>query len=125
IYMRSCTLLISLISAFLCGCCTPNETDRELNGLIRDGWLVSVSDSPVGVYSLTVYGAVNSKLPFLVQEYTGDTRSDCFLVPKGAGYDIVILTKERLSDKARMEIHDMVKKAILEAEVGLRSSSKQ
>jgi hypothetical protein len=123
--MRSCTLLILLVSAFLCGCCTSKETDRELNGLIRDGWLVSVSDSPIGVYPVTVYSTVNSKLPSLIQKYTGDTQSDCFLVPKGAGYDIVILTRERLSEKARMDIHSIVKKAISEAESEVHPFTKQ
>src|SRR5438874_13469 len=99
--MRSHTLLISLVSVFLCGCCTSKETDRELNGLIRDGWLVSVSDSPVGVYPMTVYSTANSKLPSLIREYLGDPFGDCFLVPKRAGYDIVIVSRERLTDRAR------------------------
>ncbi len=123
--MRSRTLLISLASVFLCGCCTSKETDRELNGLIRDGWLVSVSDSPVGVYPVTVYSTVNSKLPSLIREYTGDPFSDCFLVPKEAGYDIVILTRERLADRARTEIHGIVKKAISNAEIEAQPLPKQ
>jgi hypothetical protein len=115
-HMRSCSLLISLFSVFLCGCCTSKDTVRELNGLIRDGWLVSVSDSPAGVYPLKVYCIANSKLHSMIEEQTGDSGSDCFLVPKGVGYDIVILTREPLSDKARMEIHGCIKKVISEAE---------
>jgi hypothetical protein len=120
--MRAATLIISLLSVGLCGCCTTTETDRELNGLIRNGWLVSVSDSPIGVYPVSLYCTVNAKLPTLIQNYTGDARSDCFLVPRGSAYDIVVLSHERLSEKTMTEIHGMIRKAISEAEADAQAS---
>jgi len=114
--MKMGAQLIVLLAIGLAGCCTSKESDLQLNGLIRDGWLVSTSDSPPGVFPLAVYRGVNSKLYHLMQERYRELHGACFLVPREAGYEIVVLTNQRLSQKTRNEIYEMVNKTTHDAE---------
>jgi hypothetical protein len=114
--MRLPWLLVPLLSACLSACCTSRDTDRELNGLIRCGWNVSATPLRFRVYPLEVLCRANAKLQPLIEKQTGDFRSDCFLVPQPYGYDIVILTHERLSQQVQNEFHSVVQKAITEAQ---------
>jgi len=108
--------LAAVSIAALLGCSSPTETDLALNGFIQSGWHSSVEDGPIAAYPAEVFALANPKLDDFIDKLTGDSMSECFLVPQTFGYDVVILTRKLLSKADEASVSTFVETALSQAQ---------
>jgi len=105
-----------LLIACLSACTRKQSSDLESNGVIRSGSHVHITHTLPGGYSAPVLAIANSKLDDFVSRLGSDTKIECVLVPQIAGYDIVILSRRRLTEEEEKKVKEFVDVAIAEAQ---------
>jgi hypothetical protein len=89
------------------------ENDRAYNGFIASGWRVHISHYWMGEgISSEAFAWANSKLATTFPKFTGHYGDQCLLIPDLSGYQIVILTQKRLSDRQSGRVHSLTDAAL-------------
>ena len=103
-------------------CSTLSDSDLALNGVIESGWRVSNSHNWMGGIPSEVFADANSELDTFINKLTDGDSDRCLLVPQVYGYDVVILTHKRLSDRDEKRVRAFVDTAISQAQTEAKKS---
>ncbi|MBI2517839.1 MAG: hypothetical protein HYV95_13125 [Opitutae bacterium] len=108
----STILLVVCLSA----CTRKLSPDLESDRVIRSGSHVHITHTLPGGYSAPVLAIANSKLDDFVSRLGSDVQIECVLVPQIAGYDVVILSRRRLTKEEEKKVNEFVDAAVAEAQ---------
>ena len=113
--MKAYPVVLVGCCCILSGCQEPLSSEENLiamNGVIRQGSMVSVTHSTPGVYPSETLAYANGELRRKIRVLTGDLYADCLLIPQISGYEIVILSKRYLTDAENEQMHRYIEEAI-------------
>jgi hypothetical protein len=116
-------LIVVLVAC--CGSCrqpsvAPERvlSDLDQNGFIQSGWSVSIDDGDVHEWAPAVFAGANLGIRKKLRAASLD---DVFrpitvrVIPEVSGYEVLILSRDRLSDEKMQSIRLLTEAAVTEA----------
>jgi hypothetical protein len=114
--MRNQFAIAILVLAICASCASPAKDVLHQDGFIRSGWMVSIGHLGTEAYSSLGYAIANDTLELKV--HTLNLNRDvldeisCFIAPRTYGYEIVILSRRRLSREEEDKIRTVVNESL-------------